>query len=340
MSKAKSTTTAEIGFEQVLERFMSERPGDLAQSSVETYRYGINSFKTWMDGEGYTLQDLDAWTVGEYWTWLRDENDYSESTLESYTKATRAFLKFGGEKNVVQEGLHEHVENYHASKEGRQWDQEVDVERIDEIVEFLERAYPTERNPLIFRLLAKTGLRRSGLRALDVKDVKYEGGPRLYVRSRENTKLKGRKNHNRIINISQDLYNDLQAYVEDRRIDVVDEYGRNPLFTTKNGRVSIGLIVDTVHYYSSPHISGAGECQPECEVGPNPNKHETKKCNKSFSPHTLKKYHVTKLRNRGIGFESIGERVATNPDTLRVHYDESKQKQQADRRKETLADVL
>lgn len=342
MSKTTTQSQTEIGFSDMLSGFLTKKPDNITESSAETYKYGIKKFKEWMDSEGLTLQQLNKVVVDGFGDWLEDQN-YTDSTLESYSKATRKFLDYCEGKDAVAVGVSDEIKQFTADEDARQWDQDIDRERIDETVELLEDAYYPRRNVLIWRLLAATGLRRSGLRALDVEDVYFhKGRPVLDVQNRENTGLKGGDKHERFVYISMDLFEDLKAYVggggEHSRIDVEDEYGRKPLFTTEHGRASVGLIVDTVHYFSSPHITGVDEC--DCEVGPNPNKHETKKCDKSFSPHALRAYHVTKLRNSDVRMDKIGKRVACGVDTLESHYVRSTKEEEAERRREALEDFL
>lgn len=74
--------------------------------------------------------------------------------------------------------------------------------------------------------------------ALDFEDY-LQGRNQIKVRHRPDTgtPLKNGKEAERMVNISGDVAEVLNDYIKLPRADVTDDYGREPLFTTRCGRL-------------------------------------------------------------------------------------------------------
>lgn len=322
----------EITVEEAQDRFQREKKGQLRQTSLDTYRYGVRKFKEWMALEGLTLAELDSWNVGEFAIWLRDEQSYAPGTVESYTKAGRVFLNFLEEKGVVPKDTAEALPILTASKKDRRTDVEISPDRVRDILSIRRREYPSHRDTIILELEFQ-GLRVGEIHGLDCDDIQYWDDYDMAVivlQNRKSTPLKGGEGHERVVRIPDNLYERLKRYKEYHRHDVLeDNKGREPLITTRCGRMARSSIKQTTYKLTCPKTTGVGECS--C-VKP-PNVDTASKCEKSVSPHPVRAAHITDLKNEGWDGDDIKERCACNPDVQDTHYDRADKWGKAARRR-------
>jgi site-specific recombinase XerD len=321
----------EITVEEAYSRFEREKKGQLRKTTLDTYRYGVNKFREWMKVEGLTLTDLDGWNVGEFGIWLRDEHDYSPSTIESYTKAARVFLKFLEKKGVVPGATAEAMPILTASKKDRRTDVEISPDRVRDILSVRRESHPANRNTIIFELEFQ-GLRCGEIHGLDCEDVQYWDEHDVAVirlQDRDRTPLKGGENHERIVRIPDDLHKRIQLYEKHHRYDVTESDGREPLITTTQGRMSRSSIKQMTYKLTCPLTHGLDGCS--C-VKP-PNVDTASKCSKSVSPHPVRAAHITDLKDKGWSGEDIKDRCACNPDVQDLHYDRADEWGKAVRRR-------
>lgn len=348
-NRNQQTADRSITLDEAWERFSRQWKSDGSKSdgSIATYGYGMEHFREWMGVNGYELADLDGWTVGEFSPWLSENNDFTQSTLESYTSGVGQFLKFCEENALVADGTADGHETFRATGEERQWDQEISVDRAEKIVDWMKEHFPSHRDTVVLTVLLRTGMRKSGLRSIDLSDlqVRADGGPVIDLQEREGTTLKGRDGkHERLINIKQETYELVQRYVKHQRETVCDKCdggdiancdGRHPLITTRFGRMSKSVITDTSYKWTCPQHTSVGDCS----CNGKPNVKQASKCEMSRSPHALRAAHVTYLRDEGWPFEEIGGRVGAEPDTLKSHYDRADKEQESKRRRSLLDDL-
>jgi site-specific recombinase XerD len=343
-SHKDDTTEPKVTFEDAWERYQEEKRTDPEHSngSIEAYRYGVRKFLSWSDEHNHTPESLDEWDVGKFTTWLTKTHDLEPTTIASYTKAVKQLLKYCNTMGLIEESVVEGHSVRTASKSERQWDKEIDRDRAEKIMEYLQREYSGRRNTVIFTILLRTGMRLSGLRAIDIEDIEYseDTGARIHLQERgegtsgANTTLKGGRSHERFINIKQETFEEIQHYVSEHRKDVDDD-GRKPLLTTRFGRIGPSAIQENIYKVTCPNHTGIGDCS--C-TGITTTKNASD-CEMSVSPHTLRGCHVTNLLDNGWTFEQISGRVGAKAETLRAHYDKSTKAEEANRRKSLVDDL-
>lgn len=209
-------------------------------------------------------------------------------------------------------------------------------------LEYLERyEYATTRH-VTFLILWKTGMRIGGLRALDLDDFD-RGRPALELRHRPETgtPLKQNEKGQRDVLLSWDTAKVIEDYISDQRPDVEDEYGREPLLASREGRVVQTPIQKNVYTATRPCVYNSGKCpfdrEPEsCEVL---QYDRASKCPGSVSPHALRRGYVTAARNAGQPKEVTGERVNMSGKILKKHYDKGSYDEKAERRRDHLCDI-
>jgi integrase len=200
--------------------------------------------------------------------------------------------------------------------------------------------YASHRH-VIFLILWKTGMRLSGIRALDLEDFD-EGRPALEIRHRPNTgtPLKKKSKGERDVLITLDTAEVIDDYSRNTRHDVTDEYGRKPLLTTEHGRRTRTTIQRMVYTATRPcHYTN------ECPFDENPETCEAatwngaSQCPGSVSPHALRRGYVTAARNAGQPKDVTSERVNMTGRVLDKHYDKGSYGEKAERRRNHLKNI-
>lgn len=106
------------------------------------------------------------------------------------------------------------------------------------------------------------------------------------------------------------------------RHDVTDEYGREPLITTKHGRPSSSSLYNWVNKATHP-------CEhAECPHDRDPSACEARgrndsacKCPSARSPHAIRRGSITHELNDDTPPEAVSERMDVTLDVLYEHYD-------------------
>ena len=101
---------------------------------------------------------------------------------------------------------------------------------------------------MIVRLLWRTGMRTGSLRSLDIND--YRPGKdrlELHHRPESDTPLKKGEKGERLVAIHTKTVAILDDWLIHNRPESTDDYGHEPLLTTRNGRVSANTIRTTIY---------------------------------------------------------------------------------------------
>lgn len=163
------------------------------------------------------------------------------------------------------------------------------------------------------------------VRAIDLDDFDPENRV-VHLRHRPEgreeygTPLKNGSDGERIINISAGLRAFVDDYVEYTRQEVVDRYGREPLFTTSSGRPSTATIRRDFYKMIRP-CTYANKCPhdrdpADCEAAQNSN---AAKCPSSFSTHPMRKWSIMHQLDEGVPKELLSDRVDVSVPVLDKH---------------------
>ena len=133
----------------------------------------------------------------------------------------------------------------------------------------------------------------------------------------------------------------VRDYVDMTRKDVTDDHGREPLLTSKSGRIVETTIQRYVYTATRPCYYNGGNCpfdrEPEtCEAM---SWNASCKCPGSVSPHALRRGYVTAARNAGQPKDVTGNRVNMSGKVLDKHYDKGTNAEKAERRRDYIRDI-
>lgn len=205
--------------------------------------------------------------------------------------------------------------------------QGVDEKLLDPVLaresrEYLRRYHYASRDHVVMEILCLTGRRRSGVVALDVESYNPETKMLAFEHSDE-TPLKNNENSEREFQLTEYAANVIEEYIENIRIDTVDKYGRNPLVTTKFGRISTNTVKKIAYRWTRPCKVGL-DCPHDrdpaaCKAALKNN--DAFKCPSSRAPHHIRTGFITDRKNVGVSAEAIEYQCDVTPEVQRLHYD-------------------
>lgn len=318
-----------------VQAYIAARKSELSQSTRYEHTTRLNRFLEWCDEQDVTnLNELTARNLQEY---LQDRQEaVAPTTLENEMRTLRLAIQEWEKINGVPEGLSKKVKVPTAKKGYRSREVKVGKDHAQGILAYLKKyEYATLRH-IMFSLFWHTGCRMGGLRALDLQDYYPDRYRKPLLdfnhRPESGTPLKKEQWGEREVPLSDEMGTLIDDYIEGHRHDVTDRNGREPLLTTKQGRPQKTTIQRNIYKVTTPCYIGF-----ECPENKDPKKcdfteyNQASKCPDSVSPHGVRRAFVTKMRDMGADFDTIGERVDASPRTLREHYDTPTPQEKRDR---------
>lgn len=245
-------------------------------------------------------------------------------TLNGELQTLRVFLEFAADIDAVEPGLRERVRMPEVDPEEEEAaDELLETDRQTAILDHLEKFAYASRTHVVMAVLSHTSIRLGSLRAFDVDDFDRDE-PCLDLRHRPDTgtPLKNGYAARRAIALG-DYYREVVAdYVKHNRDSVTDEHGREPLITSRQGRLNETSIRTDVYQATRP-----------CEIGKCPHDRDPatceameygqeSKCPSSRSPRGVRRGAITKHLRNEIPEEVVTERMNVSPEVLDQHYDE------------------
>lgn len=325
------------------ERYLREIEGDKADSTIEAREYKLRHFVRWCEQQDITnLNNLNGRDIDDYKHWRKEDGELNTTTLRSQMSAVRQLLEYCAQIDGVSPQLHEKVILPSIESGENRSDTTIEPERIKDILSFMERFEYATRDHVVILLLWKTGLRTGGLRSLDIEDYnERKSSLELNHRPETDTPLKNKKNGERMIALNDSDADVLDDYIRHNRDNSTDEYGRNPLITTRNGRIGKVTVRRTTYRYTRPCVVSGGcphdKDPEECEAATNYD--EASKCPDSVSAHPFRRAAVTHHLNEDIPKPMVSDRMDVSPDIIDAHYDAEDEEGKMERRRDYLDNI-
>jgi integrase len=214
-------------------------------------------------------------------------------------------------------------------------------EDADKILSYLRRFKYASRPHVILEILWQTGIRLGSFRALDVDDFDSENEA-LVVEHRPETEtpLKNGQEGERYIALKAETCRVIGDWVNHNRHNVTDDYGREPLLTTKHGRMQKSSVRDIVYSVTRPCFYG-----DECPVGRDPEDCEAtdyghySKCPENVSPHDVRRGSITHHLTEDVPETVVSDRMNVGMDVLDQHYDKRDEQVKMEQRRTYLDNV-
>lgn len=324
--------------EEGVQTYINSRKSELSQSTVYEHTTRLNRFLEWCNETGLDdLNDLSSRKCRDYLMYRQD--DIAATTLENEMRTFRLAVEEWEAVNAVVDGLSQKVKVPTANKRQQARKVAINPDHATEIEKYLNKYEYASLRHVMFTIFWKTGARSGGLRSLDLKDFYPEKYKRPVIafthRPETGTPLKNDRWGEREVPVSEPVGKLLQDYIETARHDVQDEYNRKPLLTTKQGRPQKTTVQRNIYRITQPCYIGQ-----ECPADKDPETCEwtsynkSSQCPDSVSPHAIRAGFVTRMRNKGADFDTIGDRVDATTDVLKQHYDTPTPEDRRDRQME------
>jgi site-specific recombinase XerD len=271
-------------------------------------------------------------------------HDYRVYRREGIAKATektemdtlRVFLRYLEKLDAVRENLSETVISPELEPNEAKDETTLDADTAEDVLSYLRKYDYASVNHVVMELLWHTGMRMSALHSVDLDDYDgEEGHMKIRYRPDKGTTLKNGKQGERMVYVDEDCCQVVDDYIQDRRVDVVDDYGREPLLTTSHGRISKNKIRIRVYYVTRPcfysdHCPHDEEIE-DCE-------HNSWKgcggCPSSVSPHPIRRGSITHMLKEDVPNKIVGDRVDVSQEVLDKHYDTRTEEEKMKKRRE------
>ncbi|POG54857.1 tyrosine-type recombinase/integrase [Haloferax marisrubri] len=328
-----------------VEMYLQEREPEVSEATLKAHRYRLNHLIRWCEAveEIDNLNNLTGRKLHHYRLWRREDGDLSNVTVKTQMDTVRVFIRFCERIDAVRPNLSESVVSPSLSDGENQRETILTSEAATEILNRLERFEYASFNHTLLILLWRTGMRLGAARGLDIQD--YDA-PRMRLklqhRPEHDTPLKNGRDGERLIALRPDTCEVLSDWVEHRRRDVTDEYGRDPLFTTAQGRASRTTIRETVYRLTRP-CEYTGECPHGREIesceAMNTRRKAASKCPSSVSPHDVRRGSITHFLSRDVPEKVVSDRMNVGQQVLSKHYDQRTEEQKVEQRRGYLNNI-
>lgn len=316
-------STIDVSPQQATSQFQTEREQEVRQKTTINQRYHLKRFVEWSDETGVeSMSDLNGFVANQYKTWRRNNSDISDTTLYNDLCTIRTFLRWCEQREIVEQGLADRLDVPTPGDNAR--DETIDVDRVQHIIDHNKKVNGSEQNTVLFYLLWHTGIRIGSANALDVDDWdRNDRRLRLRNRTDTDTPLKNADNAERKIGIKSDeLTAMLSDYIDYNHSGVEDQYGRKPLFPSRQGRPTTQTLRLNIQQLTHP-CQYTGECPHgetinECEAARN--MQHAYQCPSAVSPHPIRRTAITEHLNAEVPKDVVSERANVSREVLDKHY--------------------
>ncbi|MFT4950078.1 MAG: site-specific recombinase XerD [Natronomonas sp.] len=320
---------------EAVDRYMTERGPDLSDSSRYNIKSALKQFVAFCAEEGVEeIDDIDAFLLSDYR--LKRSEEVSENTVYNNLTALRKFISWCEGRNLIDDSLSENM--IIPTDRDTSRDTTLAPERVEDILAYLQTyEYASQRHAL-FALLWDTGIRIGAARSLNVGSVNENGGYiELEHKPDEDRPLKNGTKSERQVNLSPTVMEVVTDYIEARRIDQTDDFGNEPLFSSKHGRKHRTTLRKAIVKMTRPCALDQG-CPhdreiDECEATGHS---YAARCPSSVSPHPIRRSSITYWLNEGHPKELLSDRMDVSTTVLEEHYDSRSEEQKRELRREML----
>jgi site-specific recombinase XerD len=309
---------------------------EFARATLELQGRHIDQFTAWLaDEEIRDLREVSARTVHRFR--LDIKSGLSQATLAKRIGTVRRFLRFCTSIDAVDPNTVERIEIPDRDETVRT--ETLDTEDAEAVLSYLRRFAYASREHALVALCWHTALRTGTLRALDVSDVESANN-RLRVRHRpeSDTPLKNGVAAERYVALSEDVTEVLSDYIDHKRPDGEDQYGRQPLFVTENGRAAVKTLRRWFQTVTRPCVYGApcpeGKDPDTCDAAQR--SRDAVDCPASVSGHPVRRGSITRHLRQDVPDKVVSDRCNVSPDVLDKHYDRRTEDEKTEQRRQYL----
>jgi integrase len=220
---------------------------------------------------------------------------------------------------------------------------EFDADRLETILEYLEKYEYASCEHVVWVFHSHTGRRPGALHSLDVEDLHLDcEDPYLELHHRpEETSLKNGKKGEDEVGLSERVAQIFKDYIQDNRTEVTTATGRRPFLTSEYGRLSKSTMRRYIYRWSRPCDIGAG-CPHNrdvqtCEAAKSTDR--ASKCPSSRPPYALRHGYITQMLRDGAPKPFLSDRCDVSEEVIEETYDERDSSEKRELRQELLNEM-
>jgi len=320
-----------------VELYKQDRERELSDATLQSHGYRLQRFVEWCDQEDIdNLNDITGRDVQRFKIFRKQK--VSDVTLKSNLDTLRVFLRFCVSINGCIDGLDETVNSPSLADPGAQGTDTVPRKKAEQILQYLDKYQYASLQHVLFRVLWETGMRMGAARGIDLQHYH----PRdEYIELRHNpetdTPLKNKRKGERAVAVSTRTCRIIDDHIEHHRHDVQDD-GRDPLLTTKHGRITKNTIRLNVYRVTRPCTFNGGDCPHdrdpgECEAM---NNMTASKCPSSTAPHSIRHGAITDYLASDVAADVVSDRMNVGTDIIEERYDHRDSRSKMRQRRERI----
>jgi integrase len=249
----------------------------------------------------------------------------------------RVFIRFCEGIDAVPSGLHDKVLSPGLDANQKRREVMLDSGEATDVLDHLRTFRYASFEHTLLTVLWHTGIRTGAVHGLDLRDYDPEKARLdLHHRPETGTPLKNDVDGERMVALSPEVCSVVDDWIAHNRPDVTDEYGRQPLFASRHGRVHKSTVRDAVYRVTRP-CEYADECPhgreiETCEARDDHAK-SASACPSSVSPHAIRRGTITHHLTRDVPETVVSDRMNVSQDVLDDHYDERSEEVKVEQRR-------
>lgn len=335
----------ELSVREVYKMFLDAKQLDYTAETLRDYETRLRQFVEWCDDEDIeSMAELSGLHL-EQFRLYRQGQGLAPTTMKGQMNSLKIWLEYAASIDAVDEMLPYKVNIPKLDQHEETDDTLLETEDAQALIEHYResRVDYAEENHVVLELAWFTGARLGALRSLDIED--YQPDDRLvWFRHRpdrgDGTPLKKKVDGERPVGLPAETCEVLDTYIEHVRPAKRDEDGRRPLLCGRQGRPAASTLQNWMYQATLPCVAGP------CPHGNEPRtcdwtaRKNASKCPSSRSPHQVRTGSITWQLNSGLSYEAVGQRVNSDPDTLRRYYDKASDVEKLEQRRRAFVDQL
>lgn len=328
--------------ETALELYLADRANELAEATLYSHESRLSHFVSWCDEQDITnLNDLTGRKLHRYRLHRREDGNLSVASEKTQMDTLRVFIRWLEQVDGVEKDLSTKVRSPSLSPEQNTRHVMLDSEQATEVLSHLEKYEYATFGHITIALLWHSMMRIGAAHAIDIADYHPdEQYMEIHHRPETGTPIKNKEDGERLIALSSQLCELLDDWIANRRPAVTDEYGREPLLATQQGRAHRTTIRGYCYRVTRPCEFGK-ECPHsrdpnDCEAT---NRDSAYDCPSSVSPHAVRRGSITNSLNSNMPETATSDRANVTQSVLEQHYDRRTKREKMEQRRKYLEDI-
>jgi len=219
--------------------YLDDRRAEISEATLQAHHYRLKQFVEWCESENIeNLNTLSGRDLHRFRAKRQNEDDLANATMRGQLATLRIFLRFAASIDAVKPSLEEKVLLPKSSDDNTR-DEMLSSDQAQKVLDHLERYRFADLEHVWIEVLWHTGIRAGTGRAMDVKDFDSDDQYIAAVhRPETGTPMKNGQQGERFVALNDRVCQLVTEWLDINHPRTSDEYGRTPLFATKNGRLS------------------------------------------------------------------------------------------------------